>query len=83
MKVLCIKKDGDWIDKIRNDIEEGPQFGEECIVNRVHEDYYILRGYPQNKSYAPKWFIPVSDIDETEMERKDTRVFVIDSNLVK
>lgn len=69
LQVMCVKKD-EWANK------GGPTYGEVCEVIEVYDgDSYILEGYEYNKhdgvpeAFRMKYFIPLSDIDETEMGR--------------
>lgn len=70
MKVMCIK-DGQWRGKLTGDPAEGPKYGEVVtVVDEVttsDKDVYILQEYPDARGYAKKRFIPLSDIDETEL----------------
>jgi len=73
-KVICIKQ-GEWKSRLDGRLLQGPKFGEECTVESVNPkgNYYLL-GYnfiavTGRCSYIPKRFIPLSSIDETEMER--------------
>lgn len=73
MKVLCISDD--W--RNYSDYTEPPlpKIGEECIVirsiyvNHLKTDFYQLEKYPQDVIYTSENFAPISDIDETQMER--------------
>ena len=74
MKVICIKQ-GDWVSTYDGRPMRGPKFGEECTVDGLAEcGFYYLKGYDFTAItgriyYSPKRFIPLSSIDETEMQR--------------
>lgn len=71
MKVMCIKS-GKWVSKTGRD-GWGPQYGETCTVVDESNSAYQLAEYYVNpvdgvrESYIKKHFIPLSDIDETEL----------------
>ncbi len=71
MRVICI-------DDVFTDGVDGttPRFGEKCTASQcnVYPDNYDILEHPclRNgilQSFAKRRFIPVSDIDETEMQR--------------
>lgn len=70
MRVLCI--DGDeWISRKTGKAHTGPKAGEECVVigdwNFPDGSCgYLLENYPAEAYYMKKFFIPLSDRDETE-----------------
>lgn len=72
MKVLCIKN-GVWSVNGFKD-PYGPKFGEIVTATQcpVYKNNYDILEYPLDTdgtptSYAKKSFIPISNIDETEM----------------
>lgn len=74
MKVLCIN-DLNWFSDVTNSYVHGPSYGEICKVTGLDKDGgYLLYGYQQYDGYYPPSFIPLSDIDETELikERYET-----------
>lgn len=81
MKVMCIKN-GAWHSQqlgIVRDDKLSPSFGEICTVVEVLEDAYRLLEYPKNQignptSFAKSRFIPLSEIDETELVNKKETV---------
>lgn len=69
MKYLCIKQ-GPWILVGLNWASSGPDpsYGETVTKISENDGFYIFKEYPNNLGgYHPKWFIPHSDIDETEL----------------
>lgn len=64
MEVLCIH-DGPWT------LEDGPKYMEKCTVLKIkkykNQNGYILQEYNVRIIYNSKFFIPISDIDETEL----------------
>lgn len=73
MKMLCIK-DGEWKEP---GLTEGPKYMEEVTkVDDWDEDFLILAEYPFPEVFHRKWFIPLSNIDETEMVRENQLVKV-------
>jgi hypothetical protein len=73
-EVICIKQ-GKWEADDGAD-SVGPKYGEVCTVIDVRKErYYVLKEYQFNPfdgardAFLKKWFIPLSSIDETEMER--------------
>lgn len=76
MKLLCIKE-GCWVNNFTGrPTQKGPTYGEECLVLKTDEEgYYHIKGYEYDKwgfrrFFNPKYFIPLSEIDETEMVRE-------------
>lgn len=66
MKVMCIKQ-GEW-----NMVKRGlmaphthPKYGEICTVVYEDHDSYLLEEH--DAYYTKRWFIPCSDIEETEL----------------
>lgn len=80
MKVLCIRgvctgdvaKNG-RIARKEHVIREGKQYHVKEVVQRSYGEAYILRGKPPLASYNVNRFIPLSDIDETQMERDNLK----------
>lgn len=74
MKVLCINRSV-WQAEDKKD-NYGPSYMEEVTVIEEFEGNYILAEYYRNphdgvrESYEKDQFIPLSSIDETEMERE-------------
>lgn len=76
MKALCIKEGG-WVNHITGKpTEKGPSYNEECVITGTDpHGWYLIKGYEFNlngfrRSFKPSWFIPLSNIDETEMVRE-------------
>jgi hypothetical protein len=69
MKVICIEDKFKWEFAGRNYEPKDPELGEICTVintmDFVGVHLYKLEGYAE--WYNSKKFIPLSDIDETEM----------------
>jgi hypothetical protein len=65
MKVMCIINEP-W------EVGVGPSFSEEVTAyeSPAHENFYKLIEYPHEYSYNKKYFIPLSDQDETELIRE-------------
>jgi hypothetical protein len=73
MKVICIKQ-GRWLGINTSIIFDGPKYGERCSVTGegVAVDgtlVYFLSEWPEEGGWAQIRFIPLSEIDETEMIR--------------
>lgn len=77
-KAICVKQ-GDWRFLIKGTIENSnsPTYGETVTVSQcpVFKDAYDLAEYPldsdgNRQSFAKKWFIPTSEIDETELAKQ-------------
>lgn len=70
MRVLCI--DGDeWVSRKTKKAFIGPKTREECVVIGEWNfpdgtSGYLLENYPAETYYMKKFFIPLSDKDETE-----------------
>jgi len=75
MKVLCINSDWE-AEKFWDRVGEfffgkgdEPVFGEfYYVTEKDGPDYYYLAGFED--SYEAKWFIPVSDRDEIEIQKE-------------
>jgi len=75
MKMMCIKE-GQWVRATDYKPADGPnpQYGD--IVTVIDQriitglEVVILAEYYSLMGYLRKWFIPLSDIDETEMIRE-------------
>ncbi len=73
MKAMCIK-DGQWKNEFGHN-PNGPKYGEEVTIigeSENHPDSWILFGYEYDSSgilhsYHKCHFIPLSEIDETEL----------------
>lgn len=70
MKVLCLYEGKYWTSKNSGRQEIGPEYNEICTVSEEGDDYYCLEEYPITSTgiaaFNKKWFIPLSDKDETE-----------------
>lgn len=72
MRVICIKQ-GEWRRILSRIKASGPKYGDECtVISKGIGD----KGLPtyrfkewSNDEYTRRHFIPLSSIDETEMER--------------
>ena len=78
MKVMCIF-DQWWWEIIR---VSGPAYGEICTVLEDTEKGYLIAGYQKNPIvpdqecyYDQNGFVPLSDIDETEMVKEREVVY--------
>ena len=74
MKVLCIDGNMEWISNRAKPPQ--PEFGDidEVIEDGYDEDlgeYYCLARFGDGVGFSQIHFIPISDIDETEMIRKE------------
>lgn len=70
MKVMSINSN--WTRVISKEKGKGPKYGEVCtVIGEKGPAYpsYILQEYPDEHGYTKNNFIPLSDIDETEMKR--------------
>lgn len=72
MKVMCIayELDGDWLLSSTNRACIGPNYGEVCTVIGKDKYGYLLSEYPVGEGYPPDCFIPISNIDETEIAKE-------------
>lgn len=73
MKVLCIREE--WVNRGEGD----PSFGDTCTVIDSYDFMgkliYILKEYPHPGGYEAAAFVPLSDIDESELilERQEVK----------
>lgn len=78
MKVICIDgfKAGEKstiknkIVRVEEEIYEGCAYVVIGTNNYLGEIFYFLQGKPQTTAYDSNLFVPLSDIDETQMEHK-------------
>lgn len=75
MKVICIKE-GAWVANDPSASGSKPSYGDICTVLKedVYKTGWVLKEHRytddgQNHSFLKKWFVPLSSIDETKMER--------------
>lgn len=79
MKLFCIK-DGPWLHAKDNRPADGPspQYGDIVTVaserNVAGHAVVVLVEFSNPFGYLKKWFVPLSDIDETEMVREKQMV---------
>jgi hypothetical protein len=77
MKVMCINED--WKTRENGD----PCFGDTCTVvdsfSWGKKSIYRLKEFPHPGGYQSDAFVPLSDIDETEMVRNELEVQVCDA----
>lgn len=72
MKAMCIKQ-GDWVYINTGKIAPGnhPKYGDIVTILREQEKRgsicLILLEFPYPEGYLKRWFIPCSEIDETEL----------------
>lgn len=59
-KVVCVKK-GRWMSNVRGYHDDGPVFGERCVVTSISGNFISIAGYPKktHTMYKASRFRPV------------------------